>query len=240
MRYFYFLFLLSFSLCASGLKVQFPSEELASESVLPVFPIKRMVMSPKVSLAKRVELGGSLSAGLDEPFYLSFYATGLVAFYFSEFHGVSLTGTYFFPKRSQTASRLAGGIENKFFDVFKAPYPQMMGFLNYQFTPFYGKISLSKSLTMNLSIYSFLGPGLLILNTGNQLPVANIGIGQKLYFNKWFAIRGDIGFYGYYGPAVAKIVLDKDVQQVSYEQIKEDQKRPIVNFIVNIGVVFLI
>ena len=93
---------------------------------------------------------------------------------------------------------------------------------------------------MNLSIYGFAGPGLLIFNHNNQTPVGNLGIGQKLYINRWLGFRGDLAVYGYYGPAVAKLDLGSDVGRVSWDQITADQKRLHINIIFNVGVIFLI
>ena len=80
-----------------------------------------------------------------------------------------------------------------------------MGFLNYQYTPYYGKISLTKKLVMNLSIYGFAGPGLIVFNEGTRLPAFNMGIGQRIYLFRHFAFKTDVGFYGYYGPDPTKI-----------------------------------
>ena len=235
--------ILFFAFSSSAIKIRFPSEELASETVLPIFQPKRMVLDRRVTLKKRVEIGATLSIGLDEPFYFPFYGTGLLSFYFSELHGVSVTGTYFYPKKSGASEALSRGEGLKAgarFDVFKAPYPQMMNFLNYQFNPFYGKISLSKILDLNLSIYTYAGPGLIVFNDGNMVPAANIGIGQKLYFNKWVALRGDFGAYGYYGPAVARIPLGSNVREIAYIDIQDVQKSPIVRFVASIGLVVLL
>ena len=244
---------LFYSLAGQAVKVRFPKEELAKESVFPVFNPLFMVLNRNVTLTKRPELGGGLSFGLDEPFYFPVYATGWMAFYISEAHGVSLTGTYFFPLENLPPSfphswkwdglRLK---EERGVDVFKVPYPQMMGFLNYQYTPFYGKISLTKKFAMNLSIYGFAGPGLIVFNEGALTPAGNIGIGQKLYFNKWLALRGDLRFYGYHGPAPAKIKLkgegeeDSGGGQISYLNIPRNQKKIHINLTVGLGLVFLI
>lgn len=246
MRYFFILFLFFSTSFASAIKIEFPTEELSSESVLPIFQPRRMVLDRKITLKYRVELGASLSVGLDEPFYFPFYATGLLGFYISEWHSLSVTGTYFSSKKTSVAKKLAAGgkvaglDEGQSFDVFKSPYPQMTGFLNYQYSPFYGKISLTKQATMNLSIYGYVGPGFVLFNRGDKVPAANIGLGQKLYFSKWFAIRGDFGFYGYYGPAPARIDLGSQANRVEFEDVKDEQKRPIINFVVNVGLVFLI
>ena len=235
------LLLLFYALTSEAIRIQFPDEELSSEAVLPIFQPKRMVLDRRVSLKNRFELGATVSFGLDEPFYYPIYGTGLAAFYISEAHGISLTGTYFYPKYSTAGRALQKGLEDgKTLDVFKVPYPQLMGFLNYKYVPYYGKISLTKQFILNLSIYGYLGPGLIIFNHGTKQIAGNFGIGQKLYFNKWLALRGEIGLYGYYGPAPARVDLGKTVQEIPYNQLQPQHKRIILNLIANIGVVLLI
>ena len=248
---FIFFFLIFSIFPAQAVKIQFPEEELASESVLPLIEPPQMVLNRNIPLKFRVELGLGMGFGLDEPFYFSYYPTGILTFNLTEVHALSLTGTYFFPKRSSSAhclshdatvlsgEKLEDCKKIKKFDPLHAPYPQMMAFLNYQYTPFYGKISLAKNWVMNLSIYGFVGPGLVVSNQNNQWPAGNFGIGQKLYINKWLGIRGDLGFYGYYGPTVAKLDM-KGSQPIKYQDIKAQDKRPIINLVVNVGVIFLI
>ena len=222
------------------LQIRFPDEELATESVLPLIEPRRMVLNRNVPLQFRVELGIGVGFGLDEPFYFPFYGTGLLAFHLTEAHAISVTGVYFLPRLSSVGNELKEGKSlepDKRFDPQNAPYPQYMAFVNYQYSPYYGKISLAKSWVMNLSIYGFVGPGLLAFNHNDYTVVGNFGIGQKLYINKWLGIRGDLGFYGYYGPAAAKLNLDNEVP---YDQVTSQHKKLIINIIANAGVIFLI
>ena len=243
-----------------ALKIRFPDEELSQESVLPYFKSPQMILDRRVTLKYRTELGVSLNYALDEPYYYPLYISGLLAFYFSENHGVSLSGTYFPPNygiygpkmrdlpagkklNSETGNWESG--KPRTFDVLKAPYPLMMGFLNYQYTPYYGKIGLTKRFVMNLSIYGFGGPGLMVFNDNGRAFALNMGFGQRLYLTKWMAIRGDIIFYSYYGPAPAKIdqlIVDKGetVQPISSKELRSEHKRVIFNVMANLGFIFLI
>lgn len=236
--------LFAWSFVCYSVKIRFPDEELASESVLPLFESQKIVLDRKISLKHRLEVGGAVSFGLDEPFYFSIYGTGLASFYFTEEHSVNLIGTYFPPAYSGASEALKEGRglkpAGKTFDVHKAPYPQMMAYLNYQYVPCYGKISLTKKGVMNLSIYVYGGPGVVVFNDSAKILAGNFGIGQKLYLNKWLALRGDIGFYGYRGPAPARIDLGTSTQSLQYNQVKPEHKRFIFNLMANIGVVFLI
>ena len=240
---FFLLLCLLYPLTGEAAKVRFSKEELAKESVLPVFDPMHLVLGRNVTLSKRLEVGVSLSFGLDEPFYFPVYATGLLAFYMTETHGVSLTGTWFPPLKERFLLIEPDGMElkNKFnIDVWNNPYPQMMGFLNYQYTPFYGKISIAKTIVTNLSIYGFAGPGIVMFNESTVTPAGNMGLGLKIYFNRWLALRGGLRFYGYYGPALAKIPLKSQVSPLPYSKIPSSQKGVILRLICSLGFVFLI
>ena len=177
---------------ALALKIRFPDEELAAESVLPVIEPTNMVLNRNVSLKFRLEIGAGVGFGLDEPFYLPYYGTGHLAFHLTEIHGFSVSGTYFPPVLSGTGKELSNrgvkvkdekdNISIKKFKAEKAPYPQMMVFINYQYTPYYGKISLTKSWVLNLSIYGFAGPGLLIFHTSDRVVAGNFWYRSKALY----------------------------------------------------------
>ncbi|MCY4512219.1 MAG: hypothetical protein OXB86_00860 [Bdellovibrionales bacterium] len=258
---FFLLLCLLYPLAGEAAKVRFSKEELAKESVLPVFDPMHLVLGRNITLSKRLEGGVSLSFGPDEPFYFPFYATGLLAFYMTETHGVSLTGTWFPPRdkllgwewKNEKGEKKHFGIRwpgldlkeptqpsVEPIDVWKVPYPQMMGFLNYQYTPFYGKISIAKTIVTNLSIYGFAGPGIIMFNEGTVTPAGNIGLGLKIYFNRWLALRGGLRFYGYYGPSPAKVPLSSQTSPLSYSSIPSVQKGVIIHLVCSVGFVFLI
>ena len=243
---------------AKNKRVQFSKEELAKESVLPVFDPMHLVLGRNVTLSKRLEVGASVTFGLDEPFYFPFYLTGLLAFYISETHGVSLTGTWF-PPLKEPLFKIGESANGPFYlitwegidlknpapdvkpiDVWKVPYPQMMGFLNYQYTPFYGKISVSKKIVTNLSIYGFIGPGIIMFNEGALKPAGNLGLGLKIYFKRWMALDGGLRFYGYYGPAPAKNPLRSLTEPLPYNRVPDNHKGIIINLAASMGIVVLI
>ena len=226
---------------AGAAKIRFPDEELASETVLPLFQPPRAVLNRNINLKKRFEAAFGLTFGWDEPFRSIYYPFASVSFYLTEAHGFSLTGMYLPPFYSSSGKKLAGqkllsyfdnpsgaGVPTeagafgvchnppkaqraadckqwKLLDIHKVPYPYIMGFLNYVYTPYYGKISLTKNFVMNLSIYGFIGPGLIVFNENSKTPAFNAGIGKRFYFSRWFALRTDIGLYVYRGPDLTRI-----------------------------------
>ena len=256
------IFLVFFSFSAHSLKIRFPDEELAAETVLPVFDPVRMVLNRNINLKFRFEAGGGVTFGLDEPFRFSFYPTAFLSFHLSDIHGINLTGSWLPPYYSKSGDRLKKGVCNekgrnrencgefKLFDVHRVPYPHIIGFLNYTYTPYYGKISLTKKFVMNMSIYGFLGPGLIVFHENSRTFAFNMGIGQRFYLSKYFALRTDVGFYGYYGPDPSKIrsffklaspnELEQKIKEKSFIPYQQANKSIWFHLTASLGVVILL
>ena len=219
--------------------VEFPDEELAQESVLPVFDRSESVKYRTIRTAGRIEFGPVASYSLLEPFYqqASFGATG--TYHFNETSALNIFGTYFMQGLNENGNNLnpiPGSSPQSSLNAQYAPQSKYMLLGNYQFTPFYGKISITKEFVMNLSIYGFAGAGGLAI--GDIIaPIGNIGFGQKLYFGQNFALRMDLRFAGYMGPDV----LSRNLQNETKEQSASSFDKKL-NFtsMVSVGAVFLL
>ena len=208
----FFFFLFVFSISTSAKVIQFPDQELASEYVFPVFKKTRAVLNRKITLSKRFEIRFSGAFRTDEPLYNPFSALASLSFYWSEFHGIGVSGLFFFPGYSKMGEGLkTAGIKTKkteevkyYFDAGLAPHPLMGVFLNYQFSPLYGKISITKKAVLSFALYTFFGAGALGLKHGDEplhmIPAIHFGLGQRFYFNRYFALDGGLDMLLYRGP----------------------------------------
>ena len=182
-------------------QIEFPEEELATESVLPVFDETVVVRNRAVTVKQRFELGGGFGLNLLEPLYNNFVYNLSGAYHLDETHGVNVTAMFQQSGLSGNGEDLKagkGGILNPI-DASLAPSPEYFVFGNYQATAYYGKISITKTKAMNLSLYGLLGLGVVSFGDSTE-PALNFGFGQKLYFSKNFAIRIDFSMAGYNGP----------------------------------------
>ena len=184
--------------------IQFPDEELASESVLPVFDQPDSVRNRNVLMAKRTEIGVVGGLSLLEPFFNP-YSLGLTgSYHFNEERGIEVLGLYYMQGLSNNAQGLnpipgTSPAENA--NLQYAPAPKYLLAANYQHTGFYGKVSLAKDFVMHLNIYGLFGAG--VIGVGDSTnPLLNAGIGQKMYFSPNFALRVDFRFLVYQGPDV--------------------------------------
>ena len=202
-----------FSTSTSARVIQFPDQELASEYVFPVFKKTRAVLNRKITLSKRFEVRLSGAFRTDEPFYNPFSVLASFSFYWNEFHGIGVSGLFFFPGYSKMGQGLkTEGIKGKnlrkvkyYFDAGLAPNPLMGVFLNYQFSPLYGKISITKTAVLSFALYTFFGAGALGLKHGDDplhmIPAIRFGVGQRFYFNRYFALDAGLDLLMYRGPS---------------------------------------
>jgi hypothetical protein len=76
--------------------IEFPEDELATESVLPVFDQPVGVKNRSVNTAHRFELGVEAGYDMTEPFFSPYTIGGSATYHFNEESGLNILGTYFF------------------------------------------------------------------------------------------------------------------------------------------------
>ena len=167
-------------------EIQFPENELPSESVVPVLDYPQAVQSRLLSFSKRFELDASTGWLLDEPFYQNQYSS-ISAFYnWTEFSGLGLKYLIFFQGLSDYSKQFANSGANLHLD--RAPGPQNAILLTYEYRLLYGKISFSKDVITPISIFSFVEGGTMKYGS-RSLPLLGLGIGQKTFFNTHWGMQ---------------------------------------------------
>ena len=181
--------------------IEFPEEELATETVLPVFENQRGVVNRAVVTEGRIEVGAGAGLALNEPFYNPINVHLQGTYHFSELHALNLFGFFFMSGLSQYGEQLrtADNLGNPF-DAGEAPAPQSLLLANYQIQAFYGKISLTKKSVMNLALVGLVGAGMMGYDSGGSVPAVNAGFAQKFYFSDSFAFRFDFRLVAFQGP----------------------------------------
>ena len=198
------LFFLVQNSFAATEKIQVPEDELATETVLPVFQKKNAVLNRHVVNDHGFEFGLGAGMNLNEPYYNQLNTNMLATYYFTNVHALNLFGTYYmqglsgYGQQLKNGDGIAGGATNGF-DPSKAPSPQWSLFANYQYTAYYGKISLTKQTVMNLSLFGYAGAGAFAV-TSKTLPALDVGLGQNFYFSPDWGVRFDLKMVMYKGP----------------------------------------
>ena len=190
-------------------KINFPEEELATESVLPKFEEKVAIKNRNVKHAGRFEfnlMGGFVAS---EPLYSPFNFGGSLTYHFNNTSAVHVMATFFPGGLNDNGEALkngdvflADGTSGQIkFDAEEAPNKEFMVAAHYQYTAYYGKISLTGDFVMNLTLSGLIGGGAYVM--GDLIaPAANIGISQRFYFNSSFALRFDILISAINGPDI--------------------------------------
>lgn len=167
--------------------VEFPDQELAVESVLPVFDKVVSVRGRRIKSKGKTEIGVFSGFSLVEPFY-SQYSLGLSATYnLDETHALHSSFFYWLGGLTSQAESLK---DSQGVYLEKAPQPQFLVTLDYQYSAFYGKISLAKNKVINTHLYGLVGGGMMYEGGEGSLAFSG-GFGQKFYFSQKWALRVD-------------------------------------------------
>lgn len=191
-----FFYSLAISICSIFLVpasraevIEFPEEELAQESVLPKFDKPDVVKNRNVTTANRWEIAPYLGFNMTEPIYSQMRYGANIGYHWSEESAVALN---FAKNSSGLNTQYTDALRSQYnLDFTRAPQLNYAYYLNYEYKAYYGKISLTKQGTMNLSTYPLIGLGMTSYEN-KTYPGLTGGIGQKFYFSKNFGLRFDL------------------------------------------------
>lgn len=176
--------------------VELPQEELATESVLPVFDKSVSVKNRNIVTAKRWDADLFYSYAMTEPIANVSKFGGAVYYNINEDHALG----FMYAKNFSGLSSYANQLHSQYgLDYSRAPQPENTYLLDYNLKAFYGKMSLSKSLVFNTLLYGSASAGAVQFQN-KTYPAVAIGLGEKFYFNKAWALRFDLRLYANQAP----------------------------------------
>lgn len=196
--------------CLSGLfaraeDIEFPEEELARETTLPVFEKRRAVLNRSVVTAGHIELGAGVGLEMNEPYYNDFMFQGMGTYNLNESSAINAQFLMWTDGLSSYGEQLKAGRPPpptpgvRSFDAMKAPHPKWGVFGNYEFIAYYGKISVTKQSVMNLNLFGIAGLGYINMDSDSAVAL-NLGVGQNFFFTQKFALRADLRWLIFQGP----------------------------------------
>lgn len=211
--------LVTASLAQASETIDLPEEELAKESVVPVFDRPVSVKNRNVVTEGRVDMNLFYGLALTEPIF-NVSRFGLNLYYnTSENHAFGLI----FSKNSSGLSMYAKQLNETPYnlDFARAPGPDSTILLDWNMKMFYGKMSLTKNGVYNLSLYSTLAGGL-VKYAHKSYPAVAAGLGQKFYLSRNFALRFDMRLFMHQAPIPFLAASMKTSDPVpSYTQFNE-------------------
>lgn len=181
-------------------QIELPEDELARESVTPVFDRNVSTLNRNVKTSGRIEGHLFYGQALTEP-VANVSRYGLAAYYnTSENHAFGL----WYAKNSSGLSTYANQLNSQFnLDLKRVPYPDYTLLGDYNFKAYYGKMSLTKSWVANFVLLYSAGLGM-IKYVHKSYPVISLGLGDKIYFSDKIALRLDMRFWGNNAPVSFK------------------------------------
>lgn len=199
-------------------QIEVPKDELARESVLPVFEKSVSVKNRNVNYDGSFDLGIFGGLALTEPIANTNKIGLEVNYHFNDLHSIG----GFFTVNSTGLSRDARGLKNDYgLNFDRAPAPKNTMMLDYQYSPFYGKLSITKNGVMNTTIYGSLAGGA-VKYDHKTYPALSVGIGERFYFNEWFSLKLDLKIFAHQAPIPFKANALKDSDPVpSYNSFDE-------------------
>lgn len=176
--------------------VELPTEELAQESVLPIFDRPVSVKNRNIVTEGKVEADVFYAYSMTEPI------ANVSKFGVSVYYNTNEDNAwgFRFAKNFSGLSTYAEQLNQQFnLDFKRAPAPEMTGMVDYNIKAFYGKMSLSKSLVFNTMLFGSVAGGV-IKYVHKTYPAVAFGLGQKFYFDKNWALRFDLRLYANEAP----------------------------------------
>lgn len=177
-------------------EVNVPRDELAQESVYPIFDNPVSVKNRNVQDTETVDIGFYGGAAITEPIYNTMKLGLAVNYHFNEAHSLGLM----YGKNSVGLSKDAQGLKNDFgLDFGRAPAPEYSLMADYNYKMYYGKLSVTKNGVVNTSIYFSGGAGITKYQH-KSYPTLSVGVGERFYLTNHFAFKVDLRVQGNTAP----------------------------------------
>lgn len=181
-------------------QIDVPKDELATETVFPIFDQAKSVRNRNVQTKGRIDVGLFGGLALTEPIANTVKLGFAANYHFNEYHSLGLL----FVSNRSGLSRDAEGLRNDFgLDYARSPQPKSTMMMDYNYKPYYGKMSFTKTGVINTTIY---GSGALgaIEYQHKTYPAMAIGLGERFYFGKNISLKTDLRLFVHQAPVPFK------------------------------------
>ena len=177
-------------------QVEVPQDELAQETVYPIFDNPVSIKNRNIKDSKTIDIGIFGGLALTEPISNTAKFGLAINYHFSEIHSLGAM----FIKNSSGLSADAQGLKNDFgLDFGRAPFPEYSLMADYNYKLYYGKLSLTKLAVMNTSLYLSSAFGI-VKYIHKSYPALSFGVGERFYFNNHLSLKLDFRFFVHQAP----------------------------------------
>jgi len=214
--------------------IELPQEELAKESVTPVFDKNPSTKNRNIMTEKKIDMNAFYGWALSEPI-ANVSKLGVTLYYHtSEEHSFGVM----FAKNFAGVSTYADQLKKQYsLDFTRAPAPDSTLLLDYNLKAFYGKMSITKKTVLNMHVYGSMAGGL-VKYEHKSYPAVAVGLGQKFYFGKSWGLRLDLRLYAHQAPIpfLGDNKLKPSTAAPSFSEFKE---RLTLTSVLDVGVSYL-
>lgn len=180
-----------FSIGSNADEVDVPVDELAQETVLPIFDSSVSVKNRNIQDTGAIDIGLFGGLAITEPIANTSKYGVSINYHLSTVHSLGLLWAL----NSTGLSKDAEGLKSDFgLDFTRAPYPQFSFMADYNYKLYYGKLSVTKNGVINTSIYTSGSAGV-IKYIHKSYPAIAVGFGERFYLTNNFAFKVDLRFF---------------------------------------------
>ena len=191
LKAFYLTAILLFSFHLNAQEINVPTDELAKESVYPVFDNPVSVKNRNVKDFRTIDVGIFSGLAITEPISNTSRFGVALNYHFTEVHSLGLQ----WAKNTTGLSKDAEGLKTDFgLDFTRAPYPEYSLMADYNYKLYYGKLSVTKNGVINTSIYTSGSAGM-IKYVHKSYPVLAVGMGERFYITDHIALKVDLRIF---------------------------------------------
>lgn len=177
-----------FSISSEAAEMNVPQDELAQETVYPVFDNPVSVRNRNVQDTGTFDIGLFGGMAITEPIASTSKFGLALNYHFNEAHMLGLV----YAKNSTGLSKDAKGLKDDFgLDFGRAPYPEYSLVADYNYKLYYGKLSVTKNGVINTSIFVSAAAGM-IKYVHKSYPTVAFGVGERFYFTDHLALKVDL------------------------------------------------
>ena len=180
-----------FSIESNADEINVPIDELAQETVFPVFDNQQSIKSRNIQDTVTFDVGLFGGLAITEPISNTSKYGFSINYHLSVVHSIGIL----FSMNSTGLSKDAEALKSDFgLDFTRAPYPQYSLLGDYNYKLYYGKLSVTKNGVINTSIYTSGSAGILKF-IHKSYPVIAVGVGERFYLTNNFAFKVDLRFF---------------------------------------------
>lgn len=175
--------------------------------------LDRVKAVPKKPLLKihRFELTPMASLSLNDAYYQHYAVGGTAIYYPHDAFGIGVGVDYLYQHVKRSAVDEVRASLTSVPAVFEAP--KLFAHLDVYWVPLYGKFSLFNTAIIPFDVYATAGAGAATaFSNGRYMPEINAGIGARLAFTEWMAMRIEVRDHFFLDTQQVDTVSRSDVQ----------------------------